>query len=34
MFPDSGYVVVVLGNLDPPSALRVSDFISARLPAK
>jgi D-alanyl-D-alanine carboxypeptidase len=33
IFPDSGYVVVVLGNLDPPSALRVSDFIAARLPA-
>jgi D-alanyl-D-alanine carboxypeptidase len=34
IFPDSGYVLVVLGNLDPPSALRVSDFITARLPAK
>jgi D-alanyl-D-alanine carboxypeptidase len=34
IFPDSGYVLVVLGNLDPPSALRVSDFIAARLPAK
>jgi CubicO group peptidase (beta-lactamase class C family) len=34
VFPGSGYVLVVLGNLDPPSALRVSDFIAARLPRK
>jgi len=32
IFPDSGYVVVVMGNLDPPAATRVSDFIAARLP--
>jgi D-alanyl-D-alanine carboxypeptidase len=30
--PQSGYVIVVLGNLDPPAASRVSDFIVARLP--
>jgi len=34
IFPDSGYVVAVMGNLDPPAASRVSDFIAARLPMK
>jgi CubicO group peptidase (beta-lactamase class C family) len=34
IFPDSGYVIVVMGNLDPPAASRVSDFIAARLPVK
>jgi CubicO group peptidase (beta-lactamase class C family) len=32
IFPDSGYVVAVLSNLDPPAANRIADFISARLP--
>jgi D-alanyl-D-alanine carboxypeptidase len=32
--PDSGYVVAVLANLDPPAASRVSDFIVNRLPEK
>lgn len=32
VFPDSGYVVVVLANMDPPAAQRVSDFITNRLP--
>lgn len=30
--PDSGYVVAVLSNLDPPAAGRVADFITNRLP--
>lgn len=30
---DSGYVIAVLANLDPPAAQRVSDFIANRLPA-
>jgi D-alanyl-D-alanine carboxypeptidase len=34
IFPDSGFVVAVLGNLDPPNASRLSDFISVRLPAR
>lgn len=29
---DAGYVVAVLANLDPPSAGRISDFITNRLP--
>jgi len=33
IFPQSGYVVVVLSNLDPPTASRISDFIVNRLPA-
>jgi D-alanyl-D-alanine carboxypeptidase len=32
IFPDSGYVVAVLSNLDPPAAQRISDFIGNRLP--
>jgi CubicO group peptidase (beta-lactamase class C family) len=32
--PESGYVVAVLANLDPPAASRVSDFILNRLPEK
>lgn len=30
--PDSGYVVAVLSNLDPPAAGRIADFITNRLP--
>jgi D-alanyl-D-alanine carboxypeptidase len=32
IFPRSGYVIVVLSNLDPPAANRISDFIVNRLP--
>jgi hypothetical protein len=32
VFPESGYVIVALSNLDPPAASRVVDFIAARLP--
>jgi D-alanyl-D-alanine carboxypeptidase len=32
VFPESGYVVVALSNLDPPAASRMVDFIVARLP--
>ena len=32
--PDSGYIVAVLANLDPPAAGRTSDFVAARLPLK
>ena len=31
IFPGSGYVVVVLSNLDPPAAQRISSFLEARL---
>jgi CubicO group peptidase (beta-lactamase class C family) len=34
IFPASGYVVVVLANLDPPAADSVARFIGDRLPAK
>jgi hypothetical protein len=30
--PDTGYVVVVLANLDPMAASRISEFIINRLP--
>jgi CubicO group peptidase (beta-lactamase class C family) len=33
IFPQSGYVVAVLSNLDPPAAQRISAFIAARVPA-
>ena len=32
IFPKSGYVIVVLANLDPPAASRAADFIANRLP--
>jgi D-alanyl-D-alanine carboxypeptidase len=32
--PGPGYVVAVLGNMDPPAASRVSDFITNRLPTR
>lgn len=32
IFPQSGYVVAVLANMDPPAAQRISDFIGSRLP--
>jgi CubicO group peptidase (beta-lactamase class C family) len=34
IFPESGYVVAVLANQDPPAAQRLAGFISARLPAR
>jgi D-alanyl-D-alanine carboxypeptidase len=30
--PETGYLVAVLCNIDPPAAAQVSDFITARLP--
>jgi CubicO group peptidase (beta-lactamase class C family) len=30
--PESGYVIAVLANLDPPAAQRAADFVAARLP--
>jgi D-alanyl-D-alanine carboxypeptidase len=32
IFPESGYVVVALSNLDPPAASRMMEFVVARLP--
>jgi CubicO group peptidase (beta-lactamase class C family) len=32
VYPQNGYVIAVLSNLDPPTASRISDFISNRLP--
>ncbi len=32
--PQTGYVIAVLANLDPPAAQRVSDFAANRLPEK
>ena len=32
IYPQSGYVVAVLSNLDPPAAPRVSAFLDLRLP--
>ena len=32
VFPESGYVVVALSNLDPPAASRLADFVTVRLP--
>jgi CubicO group peptidase (beta-lactamase class C family) len=32
IYPQSGYIIAVLSNLDPPTASRVSEFIANRLP--
>ena len=32
--PGTGYVIVVLANMDPPAASRVTDFLTNRLPTK
>ncbi len=32
--PESGYVIAVLANLDPPAAQRPAEFVAARLPLK
>jgi CubicO group peptidase (beta-lactamase class C family) len=32
IYPRSGYVVVVLANLDPPAAQRMTDYLDPRLP--
>ena len=32
--PESGYIIAVLANLDPPAAQRVARFIRSRLPEK
>jgi len=34
IYPQSGYVVAVLANMDPQAAGRISDFIGNRLPVK
>ncbi len=34
IFPQSGYVIAVLANMDPPAAGRISEFITARLPVR
>jgi D-alanyl-D-alanine carboxypeptidase len=34
IIPDAGYVIAVMGNLDPPAAFRVANFAAARLPLK
>ena len=34
IFPESGYVVAVLANMDAPAAQRVSEFVINRLPAR
>jgi D-alanyl-D-alanine carboxypeptidase len=33
VFPQLGYVVISLGNLDPPAASRLADFFTLRMPA-
>ena len=34
IYPQSGYVVTVLANMDPPAAQRIANFIGNRLPEK
>jgi hypothetical protein len=32
IFPELGYVVVALSNLDPPAAQRLADYFVNRMP--
>jgi hypothetical protein len=32
--PQSGYIIAVLANLDPPAAQRASDYVATRVPLK
>jgi hypothetical protein len=32
IYPQSGYVVAALSNLDPPAATQVTGFVDPRLP--
>ena len=32
IYPDSGYTIAVLANMDPPAAQRISSFVGTRLP--
>ena len=34
IFPETGYAVAALANLDPPAAQRVADFAAARVPTR
>ena len=34
VYPESGQSVIVLGNLDPPTASRMGDWLDARMPLK
>jgi CubicO group peptidase (beta-lactamase class C family) len=34
IYPQSGYVIAVLANMDPPAAQRIASFIGNRLPEK
>ncbi len=34
IFPESGYVIAVIANMDPPSAGQIVEFIALRLPVK
>jgi len=34
IYPHSGYITVVLANLDPPAAGRIADWLGARLPTQ
>jgi D-alanyl-D-alanine carboxypeptidase len=34
IYPQSGYITVVLANMDPPAADRIADWLGARLPTQ
>jgi D-alanyl-D-alanine carboxypeptidase len=34
IYPESGYAIAVLANLDPPAAERIANYASNRLPVK
>jgi hypothetical protein len=34
IYPQPGYIVVALANMDPPAAERIAIWLGARLPAQ
>lgn len=34
IYPNSGYVVAVLANIDPPATQRIAEYLDRRLPTK
>jgi len=34
IYPQSGYITVVLANMDPPAAQRIAVWLDARLPTQ
>jgi hypothetical protein len=34
IYPNTGYIIAVLANLDPPAAQHITDYLDPRLPTQ